>query len=77
MRLLELEQKEVVNMKSCKKLGYINDLEIDICTGCVKSLIVPAKRCIPNFFSEKSEIIIPFSKIKQIGPDIILVDIHE
>ena len=77
VRLSELKEKEVVNIKSCKKIGYIGDLEIDICSGCVKDVIVPEHRSICNFFSSENECVIPFCQIKQIGPDIILVDIPE
>ncbi len=77
MRLLELEEKEVVNLNTCKKLGYISDLEIDTCNGCIRSVIVPGKRSICNLFGDRTEHVIPFCQLKQIGPDIILVDICE
>ncbi len=77
MRLSELKEKEVVNIKNCKKIGYIGDLEIDICTGCIKEIIVPERRSICNLFNSDSGYVIQFCQIKQIGPDIILVDIAE
>ncbi len=77
MRLSEMKDKEVISIRSCKKLGYIADLEIDICTGCVKDIIVPGKRSICNLFGADNECIIHFCQIKQIGPDIILVDVDE
>ena len=59
------------------KLGYIDDLIIDDCKGCIEALVVPegGKWC--NFFGDGTEYIIPFSCIKRIGPDLILVEIHE
>ncbi|MDO5572912.1 MAG: YlmC/YmxH family sporulation protein [bacterium] len=77
MRLSELKEKEVVNIKSCKKIGYIGDLEIDVCTGCVRDIIVPERKSICTLFCSDSDCVIPFCQIKQIGPDIILVDIPE
>lgn len=77
MRLSELEEKEVVNIKTCKKLGYISDMEFDQCSGCIKNVIVPTKRCFNNIFRDRNEYVIPFCQLKQIGPDIILVDIVE
>ena len=77
MRLSELKEKEVVNIKSCKKIGYIGDLEIDVCTGCVRDIIVPERRSICTLVCSDSDCVIPFCQIKQIGPDIILVDIPE
>ena len=70
-------QKKVINCCDCKKLGYIDDLIIDDCKGCIEALVVPegGKWC--NFFGDGTEYIIPFSCIKRIGPDLILVEIHE
>ena len=67
VRLSEWKKKEVINCCDCKKLGYIEDLIIDECKG--------GKWC--NFFGDGTEYIIPFSCIKRIGPDLILVEIHE
>ena len=77
VRLSEWKKKEVINCCDCKKLGYIEDLIIDECKGCIEALVVPegGKRC--NFFGDGTENIIPFSCIKRIGPDLILVEIHE
>ncbi len=77
MRLSELKEKEVINIKTCKKIGCIGDLEIDICSGCIKDIIVPEHRSICSFFCSENAYVIPFCQIKQIGPDIILVDITE
>ena len=77
VRLSEWKKKEVINCCDCKKLGYIEDLIIDECKGCIEALVVPegGKWC--NFFGDGTEYIIPFSCIKRIGPDLILVEIHE
>ena len=66
-----------ITENECKKLGYIEDLIIDECKGCIEALVVPegGKWC--NFFGDGTEYIIPFSCIKRIGPDLILVEIHE
>ena len=41
MRLCELENKEVINACDCKKLGYVVDLIIDECKGCIEALVIP------------------------------------
>ena len=41
MRLCELEDKEVINACDGKKLGYIADLIIDECKGCIEAIVVP------------------------------------
>lgn len=75
--LQDLKRKEVINMQSCKSLGFISDLEIDSKTGCVLALIVSAGGKICWFFSHEFEFYIPWKCIVQIGTDIILVDMNE
>lgn len=77
MRLCELEDKEVINTCDCKRLGYIADLIIDECKGCIEAVIVPKAGKLCGFFGEGKEYIIPFNCIKRIGPDIIIVEIHD
>ncbi len=77
MRLCELQDKEVINACDCKKLGYVVDLIIDECNGCIEAIIIPKTGKFCGFFSDGSEYIIPYKCIKKIGPDIILVEMHE
>ena len=39
VRLSEWKKKEVINCCDCKKLGYIEDLIIDECKGCIEALV--------------------------------------
>ena len=75
MRLCELEDKELINACDCKKLGYIADLIIDECKGCIEAIVVPKAGKLCGLFGDGAEYIIPFRCIKKIGPDIILVEI--
>ena len=75
MSLCELEDKVVINACDCKKLGYIADLIIDECKGCIEAIVVPKAGKLCGLFGDGAEYIIPFRCIKKIGPDIILVEI--
>ncbi len=77
MRICDLKQKEVINICNCKRLGFVSDIDFDICTGCIVAIIVPGMGKIYGLFGRDTEYIIPFCDIKQIGPDIILVEIRE
>lgn len=77
MRFCEFQNKEVINTCDCRKLGYVIDLIIDECSGCIEAIIIPKAGKFCGFFSDGSEWVIPFKCIKKIGPDIILVEIHE
>lgn len=77
MRVCDLKNKEVINICDCKRLGCIVDVIFDCDTGVITEFIIPGPGNIFNFFGREMEYIIPFCAIKQIGPDIILVDVKE
>ncbi len=71
----ELCEKDVISVRDCRKLGRVVDLDFDCHNGCICKIIVSDKSGILGwFFCNKEEYTIPFCDIKQIGPDIILVD---
>ena len=35
MLFSELKCKDVINIRDCKKLGHVCDLEFDECSGCI------------------------------------------
>ncbi len=71
----ELKAKEVINVRDCRRLGHICDLELDECTGQIHKIIVPGKCKWLNVINCEGNISICYKDIRQIGPDIILVDI--
>lgn len=75
MRFSELREKEVINCKDCKRLGFVADIDFDICTGRIKAIIVPKQGKIFWCFGSMEEYYIEFCNVVRIGPDIILVDI--
>lgn len=70
----DFRQKEVINISDGKRLGYVCDVDIDMNTGRLNSIIVPGLGKIFGMFGGKGDYIIPWDKIKTIGSDIILVD---
>lgn len=75
MLFSELKCKDVINIRDCKKIGRVSDLEFDECSGCICKIIVPGGNKFFNFVHCEPGIEIPYKDIRQIGPDIILVDI--
>lgn len=75
MRICDLRQKEVINSKDCKRLGFVADVDFNIETGCILAIIVPGPGCFCGFLGREKEYVIPFCDIKKIGDDIILVDV--
>ena len=72
MRICELKQKEVINVTDCRRLGFVGDVDFDICTGRMLAIIVPGPGCLWGFLGREKEYVIPFGDICQIGEDIIL-----
>ncbi len=76
MLFSELKKKEVINLKNCQKLGKISDFEFDECTGQIFKLVVPGQsRWCGLFGGGDDDYVIRYRDIKQIGPDIVIVDI--
>ena len=68
----ELRCLEVVNLCGGERLGYPCELEIDLDSGQILSIIIPIE-CGFSFFGKREEYIIPWCKIDCIGEDAILV----
>ncbi len=77
MRLSEFSGKEVINLGDGSRLGTIGECEIifEAGNGKVIALMLPAKGGILGFMSENRATTIPWSCIKRIGEEIIIVDL--
>ena len=63
MRICNLREKQVINSADCKILGYVQDVEFDLCSGCIKAIIVPGPPKLFCFFGADCEYVIPFECI--------------
>lgn len=70
----ELKQKEVININDGRRLGLVGDVEINMETGNLEAIIIPAGGKFLGFFSKENDIVIGWSNIRKIGVDVILVD---
>ena len=75
LRIYELRQKEIINIKDGTRFGFVADLEIDEIKGTVSKIIVPGPARVLGMFGRDAEYCIPWDSIKQVGDDIILVDV--
>lgn len=69
----DFRHKEVIDISSGSRLGFITDVDIDLEKGVVNSVIIPGKRKLFGLLASKEDFIIEWNKIKKIGEDIILV----
>ena len=74
MRISEIMEKEVINIKNGKKMGYINDIDLDINEGKVISFSILGDT--RNIFSRGiDEEGVFFSDILKVGCDTIIVNL--
>lgn len=72
----ELRVKDVINVTDGKRLGPLVDVEIDLKTGQIQSIVVPGTGGrILGIFGAGNDIVIPWENIVKIGPDCILVKV--
>ena len=74
MKISDLQDKTIVNIKDGKNLGHITDLEINE-IGEVLTFYAMPKRTIFRIFSSNKESLFTIKHIKKIGEDVILVEL--
>ena len=72
-RIADLQCREVVNICDGARMGYVNDVELDIHTGRLVAIVVPGPWSFSSLFSKGEEYVVPWSQIEKIGEEIILV----
>lgn len=76
IKISDMQTKDVVNISDGKKLGQVNDLELDLERGRIDAIVVPASSKWFNFFGAEEEYVIPWRNIVKIGSDVILVRLN-
>ncbi len=72
-RALTFKQKEVINIRDGRRMGFVQDVEADFENGAITAIIVQGNSKLFSV-SNKNDVIIPWERIKRIGEDTILVD---
>ncbi len=75
MLFSEFRNKEVINIRDCRCLGRVTDFEFDECSGCICKVMIGESNKLVCLFKPDALVTIPYKDIRQIGPDIILVDL--
>ncbi len=74
-KFTQLQCKEVICLADGQRLGFISDVVVALPCGQVEAIVVPGPCRILGIAGRQDDYIIPFECIRQIGPDIVLVDI--
>lgn len=73
-RGIDFRQKEVINIKDGKMLGFVIDVDAELTNGAIKSIVVAQVGKLIKSLGGKNNITIPWSNVKLIGEDVILVE---
>jgi len=77
IKISEFQTKDVVNIYDGKKLGTVQDIEIDLKTGRVDALVIPNQGKLFGLLGNGTEYIIPWKNIVKIGLDVVLVKLDD
>ncbi len=77
MKASELRQKEVINIKTGKRLGNIIDYDIDLRSGRITGVSVPVQGKFSILSKNDQDIFVAWEKIKKIGDDVVLIETED
>lgn len=69
-----LRYKEVIDIHTGQRLGYVCDAEFDDAEGRIISLITPGKAKLFGLLGREDDYVLPWKCIARIGEDIILAE---
>ena len=73
-RIAELQYKELVDITDGTRYGCIGDLEVDTESGAIQNIIIYGRSRAFGLLGRENDLIFPWSAIKRIGADLILID---
>ena len=73
-RIVDLRNKEIINVCDGCRLGFPCDVEFEADTGRIFAIVVPGPPKHFGLFGKLADIVIPWDAIRRVGDDIILVD---
>lgn len=74
-RGIDFRQKEVINITNGKIMGFVVDVDAELNAGAIKSIVVAQVGKVLKSLGGKNNVTIPWSNVKLIGEDVILVEI--
>ncbi len=75
VKISDLRDKEVVNATDGRRLGFFEDVEIDLEAGRISALVVPIRAKFLGVFGKEDSLVVSWTKIIKIGVDVILVEL--
>ena len=73
-RMAQLRYKEVISVEDGSRFGFVGDLEVDLESGQVRTLIVPGRLRLFGILGREPDRYNPWEAVHRVGEDIILVE---
>ena len=73
-RITQMCRKEIVDIRTGNCYGTLGDLEVDLDSGEIRSLVVPGRLRLFGLLGRERERVFPWGAVRCFGEDIILVD---
>ena len=73
-RITDMHDKEVINLCDGRRLGYVDDLEVDTCTAQVTALVISGRSRLLGILGREPDIIVQWKDIEVVGDETVLVN---
>lgn len=73
-RFSDFREKEVIDVRTGTRMGFVCDAEFQYPEGRISALIVPGKARYFGLFGREDDYILPWECISRMGADVILVE---
>ena len=70
----QLRLKEVIGIEDGSRFGYVGDMELDLDSGQIRSLIIHGRLRLFGLLGREKDVVIPWETVRRFGEDTILVD---
>ena len=73
----KLKNREVINIRDGRSLGFICDIEVNLEKGTIEGIVIPAGKSFFRFLGPKEDdLLIRWDRIQTIGDDVVLVNLE-
>lgn len=76
-KISDLTRRDMINIVDGRRLGPVKDVLVDLATGKVTALVLEAQRKKFGFLSVGGDVVVPWDKVKKIGPHAVLLELDQ